>query len=155
MKQDGYAVIQAGLEHLDLVVPLFDAYRDFYDQVSDIEAARKFLEERISGKESVIFLTLQQEPQLGIGFTQLYPSFTSVGLGRIWILYDLFVAPEFRRQGIGRDLMDHARQFARSSGALGVELSTAKDNLGAQALYEKLGYKRDEEFYHYELVLQS
>ena len=103
--------------------------------------------------ESVIFLALRNDLQQPLGFTQLYPSFTSVSLGRIWILYDLYVTPEVRRQGIGRRLMVRAHQFARASGALGLELSTARDNKSAQALYESLGYVRDKEFYYYELAL--
>lgn len=153
MSQEAYSIVQAGLEHLDLVTPLFDAYRVFYDQASDTTRARNFLEERASGQESVIFLALRNETQLPLGFTQLYPSFASIGLGRIWILYDLFVSPEERRKGVGRRLMAHAHQFARTTGASRLELTTAQDNRAAQALYESMGYVRDDEFYHYELAL--
>lgn len=145
------APIRADLEHLDRLAPLFDAYRVFYEQPSDLAAARAYLWERLRNLESVIFLALDRDQALG--FTQLYPSFSSVSLERVWILYDLYVVPEARRQGIGRALMERARTFARESGAKALLLETAVDNLAAQALYESLGYVRDTGFYHYELTL--
>ena len=153
MAMDTVTIVQAEQKHIDLVAPLFDAYRIFYEQPSDLDGAIKYLLKRMSNQESQIFLALRNDPPQPLGFTQLYPSFGSVALGRIWILYDLYVSPEARRQGIGRQLMSHAHQFARDSGALRLELSTARDNKTAQGLYESLGYVRDEEFYHYELSL--
>ena len=144
-------IIRADLEHLPIVAPLFDAYRVFYEQAPDLPGALEYLRQRLSNEESVIFLALDGER--GLGFCQLYPSFTSVRMRRIWILYDLFVIPDARRQGIGRALMDRAREFGQASGAHRLELSTARGNRPAQALYESLGYVRDEEFYFYELSL--
>lgn len=145
------ALIRADLEHLDRLAPLFDAYRVFYEQPSDPAAARAYLWERLRNLESVIFLALERDQALG--FTQLYPSFSSVSLEPVWIVYDLYVVPQARRQGVGRALMERARTFARESGAKALLLETAVDNLAAQALYESLGYVRDTGFYHYELPL--
>lgn len=147
------SIIHAELTHIDLLAPLFDAYRVFYEQSSDLVSARNYLLARMSNLESVIFLAVRNDPLQPIGFTQLYPSFASISLGRIWILYDLYVIPEQRRRGIGRRLMDRAHQFAIASGALGLVLTTARDNKVAQSLYESLGYIRDEEFYYYELEI--
>lgn len=144
-------IIRADLEHLEVLVPLFDAYRVFYEREPDRPGAADYLHRRLSSLDSVIFLALDGDH--GLGFCQLYPSFASLGMRRIWILYDLYVAPEARRQGIGRALMERAREFGQASGASRLELTTAKDNLGAQALYESLGYVRDEAFYYYELTL--
>jgi len=144
-------IIRADLEHLEILAPLFDAYRVFYEQPSDLPGARGYLRRRLSNLDSVVFLALDGER--GLGFCQLYPSFTSVRMGRIWILYDLFVRPGARRKGVGRALMERAAKFGRASGALRLTLSTAKDNRPAQALYESLGYVRDRDFYSYELTL--
>lgn len=149
---DSLKIVRVEHKHLDQLAPLFDAYRVFYQQPSDLNGARAFLQARLSNLESVIFLAMAGDK--ASGFTQLYPSFTSVGLQRIWILYDLFVAADARKQGVGRALMAQAHQFARDSGAQSVELSTAVDNLQAQALYESMGYVRDEQFYYYELKLE-
>lgn len=146
-----FTLVRADLEHLEILTPLFDAYRVFYEQPTDLTGARDYLRERLSYLESAIFLALSD--QQGLGFTQMYPSFTSIYLERIWILYDLYVVPEARGWGIGRALMERAQRFARESGAKRVELSTARDNRPAQALYESLGYQRDEAFYFYELPL--
>ncbi|PYE56365.1 GNAT family N-acetyltransferase [Deinococcus yavapaiensis] len=144
-------VLRADPSHLDLLAPLFDGYRQFYGQASDLGGARAFLAERLENKESVIFLALDE--RVPLGFTQLYPSFTSVGMRRIWILNDLFVAPLGRRRGVGQALLQRARQHAAETGVARLTLSTAVDNLGAQALYEANGWTRDEGFYTYNLPL--
>ena len=89
----------------------------------------------------------------GLGFTQLYPAFSSVRMRRSWVLNDLFVAPDARGKGVARALMDRARQFAADNGIASLSLATAIDNHPAQALYESLGWVRDEKFYHYDLVV--
>ena len=148
-----FYIVRAGHEHLPLLVPLFDAYRVFYERPSDLDGARHYLSERLSNLESVIFLALGGSGEQGQGFTQLYPSFASLRLQRLWILYDLYVSPPARRQGVGRALMEHAAQFAAATGAARIELSTAMDNRPAQALSESLGYEKDDAFYFYELTL--
>jgi ribosomal protein S18 acetylase RimI-like enzyme len=150
---DQATIVQASHKHLPTLAPLFDAYRVFYDRPSDIEAAHAYLLKRISRLEAVIFLAMSEDGREGLGFVQLYPSFSSLSLKRIWILYDLFVIPWARRQGIGRALMERAREFAQAAGAGHLELSTEKDNLPAQVLYESLGYVRDNEAYYYQLAL--
>ena len=146
---------RAEVEDVDLVAPLFDAYRQFYHQPPDLTLARLFLAERLGREESVVFLahSVSTGGPVGCGFTQLYPLFSPVTCRPIWILYDLFVAPAYRRAHVGRRLMEAAHAFARSEGAATVELDTAHTNTSAQALYESLGYRRDLEFRHYVLTL--
>ncbi len=139
---------------LDAAAPLFDAYRQFYGQRSDVAAARAFLEERLRRDESVIFLAVADEDGgEALGFTQLYPSFSSVSLRRLWILNDLFVAPNGRRGGVGRRLLERAREWAIETEAKGLVLATAVTNRAAQALYESCGWQRDDEFQHYHLFV--
>jgi len=143
-------VRQATIHDLDLVAPLFDAYRVFYRQPSDIEAATHFLRERFQHHESVLMLALDDEGE-GAGFVQLYPLFTSVRMARIYLLNDLFVAPRSRRHGVGAALLHQAADYARAVGAVGMTLATAHTNIAAQRLYESLGWQRDEEFREYAL----
>ena len=132
---------------------LFDAYRQFYGQPADYALAESFLRERFAHRDSVLFLAIDAQSGKGMGFVQLYPSFSSVAARRIWILNDLFVAPSARRQGVGRSLLDAARDFAAASGAKRLVLSTAVTNHEARALYEAYGYKKDEVFMVYKLEL--
>jgi ribosomal protein S18 acetylase RimI-like enzyme len=143
----------ATLADLDAATALFDQYRGFYGQASDPEAAKRFLAERLQNQDSVIFLAAQPSEPQAAGFTQLYPSFSSVSMQRIWILNDLFVAPAYRRQGLASQLMATAEQYARDTGAVRVALSTQITNSTAQALYEARGYQRDQTFYDYALAL--
>ena len=119
----------------------------FYGQASDSEAARDFLAARLSRGESVIFLALlDREPA---GFTQLYPSFSSVSLQKLWILNDLFVTPKARRKAVAGALLGRAHEYARETGAKGLTLQTATDNRSAQALYEAHGWQKDMGFLTY------
>jgi ribosomal protein S18 acetylase RimI-like enzyme len=143
---DPVSIERAAVGHLDELAPLFSAYRRFYGRDED-PRARGFLRERLMREESVIFLARQAGA--AIGFTQLYPCFASVSLGRMFVLYDLFVAPEARRCGAARALLGAAVDYAASQGAVELLLQTAVTNTAAQRLYEREGWVRDTEFYVY------
>jgi len=144
-------VRRAGVGDLDDVAPLFDGYRQFYGQPSDLAAARAFLAERLRRDESVIFVAIADDVTLG--FTQLYPSFSSVSVRRLWILNDLFVSPAARRGGVGRRLLERARDWAVETDSKGLTLTTAVTNSAARSLYESCGWRRDDEFAHYQLLV--
>lgn len=131
-------VRRTGLTHLDVVARLFDHYRGFYGQPSDPVLARDFIRERMERDESVILLAWVDDA--AVGFTQLYPAFSSVSASRVWILNDLLVLPEARRKGVARALLSAAADFARADGALRLELETDHDNATAQALYRAMGW---------------
>lgn len=143
---------QASVADVDIAAPLFDAYRVFYGRESDIGLARRFLQDRLQHGESVLFLALQRSVR-AVGFTQLYSSFSSVAAGPVFILNDLFVAPEARRSGIAAGLLDAAAHHGRTAGALRLSLSTATTNTPAQALYTSKGWVRETGFYAYDLTL--
>lgn len=154
-------IIQATLGDLGAIAPLFDRYRVFYQQPSDLAAARSFIEQRLTQADSVIFLAKaerrdrseQRDDSTAMGFTQLYPSFSSVSLRPIWVLNDLYVEAAYRQQGVAMALMAAAENYARQSGAVRVTLSTQVENHAAQALYTSRGYQRDQAFHHYALEL--
>lgn len=133
---------------LAAVASLFDQYRQFYEQAPDAALALQFITERFANKESVL-LVAQDDAGALVGFCQLYPSFCSVEAKPIYVLYDLFVAPSARKTGAGRALMLAAEARARADGKARMDLTTAKTNRRAQALYESLGWVRDEVFYAY------
>ncbi len=146
-------IIQAGSEHLELIAPLFDAYRQFYRRPPGLHNARLFISDRLNKKDSVLFLALLEGNgrSTAAGFVHLYPTFSSLSMKLLWILSDLFVVPEARKLGVAKALMERAKQLALATGAEGLILETATDNYPAQKLYEQLGYKRDDEFYRYYL----
>ena len=141
----------ASPDDLDALAPLYDAYRRFYEQPGDIALASAFLAERMERRESTI-LVAQADGQL-LGFCQLYPGWCSVAAARIFVLYDLFVDPDARRGGVGRALMRAARDFGRAAGAVRLDLTTARTNTRAQALYESEGWERDDVYLTYNLAL--
>lgn len=145
-------VRQASVSDLEALVPLFDGYRQFYGELSDTALARSFLLQRFQHNQSVIFIATQPDG-VAVGFTQLYPSFSSLTAARTFILNDLFVATPARRCGVGIKLLEAAVQFGRSIGAVRLSLSTATDNEVAQALYVSHGWVRDTKFYDYSLSL--
>ena len=139
----------AGPADLEALVPLFDGYRRFYGEAADLDLARRFIGERLSRMDTVIFLAeVGGKPA---GFTHLFPIFSSTRCRRLWLLNDLFVDPGNRTHGVGKALLLAARAYAESTGACGLELATAHTNVTAQRLYESLGWKLDQTFRHYEL----
>lgn len=139
-------------EDAALIAPLFDAYRQFYEQPADADAALAFITARLERGESVILLARRPDGS-ALGFCQLYPSFCSVLAAPIYVLYDLFVVPDARRLGVGRALLLAAEAHARATGHARMDLTTARDNRQAQALYESLGWVRDEVFLTYTRTL--
>lgn len=141
-------------EDAALIAPLFDAYRQFYEQPADADAALAFITARLERGESVILLARRPDGS-ALGFCQLYPSFCSLLAAPIYVLYDLFVVPDARRLGVGRALLLAAEAHARATGHARMDLTTARNNLRAQALYESLGWVRDEVFLTYARHLQA
>lgn len=144
---DLLSITRCTLTELDEVAELFDEYRSFYGQSSERDGCRRFLHDRISQQESVIFLA-RFETRVA-GFVQLYPSFSSIAMKEIWILNDLFVLESERQRGVGTELLNAAEQFARESNAIRLTLATGVENVSAQSLYEKLGWLRDKAYFHY------
>ena len=146
------AVRRAESADLDALSVLFDAYRVFYEKESDPEGAREFIRARLSAGDSVVFIAEDGSGE-PLGFTQLYPLFSSVRMRSIWLLNDLYVAKTARRRGVGHALMVRAQAFARETGAAGLELATAKDNQEAKSVYHDLGWDLDTEFDHYSFTV--
>ena len=166
---------------IEMAAKLFDQYRQFYGLAPDFNLARHFIGERLVKNESVIFLAINSVLQLAVrpveplthdstmdrsamqqggsdgalGFVQLFPSFSSLKAQRLWVLNDLFVAPEGRGKGVGRALMDRARRHAEETGACRLTLETMHDNQVAKSLYLSLGYVHDGDgVEHYTLQLE-
>lgn len=144
------SVRRAAKEDLDGLTVLFDLYRTWYHQPSDIAAARQFLQQRLENNESVVYVA-ENEKGL-VGFTQLYPIFSSVGLQRAWLLNDLYVHAAVRKQGVAVKLLEAARQHGLQTNARWLMLQTGNDNYTAQSVYEKNGWKRISDYF-YELPL--
>ncbi|MEM6767974.1 MAG: GNAT family N-acetyltransferase [Bacteroidota bacterium] len=144
-------VIQANTTHLEQAAMLFNAYRIFYGQPDNLEGATAFIQERLDKQDSIFFLAFLAGTE--VGFTHLFPSFTSVGMGRIWVLNDLFVIPSARKSGVGDALLSRAKALAKETASKRVILETAIDNYPAQKLYDKTGFIRVEGFYQYSFEL--
>ena len=144
-------ITRATKEHYKDVGALFDLYRQFYKYKTNLKASTKYIKDRINQNESFIFICFyKKEPA---GFVQLYETFDSLNINKKLILYDLYVDRKYRKNGIGRKLMNEAKKLAKFKKIQNIELSTAKNNKKAQSLYESLDYKRDKEYYNYFLEL--
>lgn len=153
---ENYRLVQAEWQDAELISPLFNDYRVYYGQQPDPAGALAFLQERLKAEESVIFMAVKDvagSRQAG-GFAQLYPSFSSLTMQRLWVLNDLYVAEDLRGQALGKLLLAGVREYALSTGSKGLTLTTMTDNIRAQQLYEAQGYVRDEEFYTYDLIFK-
>jgi ribosomal protein S18 acetylase RimI-like enzyme len=145
-------VIRPGVpSDLEDLLPLVRAYREFYECVPDAERERTFMDAHLRGGTSAIFLAFDGDD--AVGFAQLFPTSSTVGLGRSLILEDLYVVPQSRRQGVAAALIRRSVAYARDVGAVSMFLETAKTNTAAQALYERAGWEREGRFYKYNASL--
>ena len=138
---------RATINDLNSLTELFDSYRIFYKQESNLEGAKSFLKERLVNDESVVFIAYDETNP--VGFVQLYPTFSSVSMKRSWVLNDLYVNASARKKGFGEKLIKKAIKFAEETGAKGVSLETGHDNVTAQSLYEKIGFKKESNYFYY------
>ncbi|EIV5415934.1 MULTISPECIES: GNAT family N-acetyltransferase [Klebsiella] len=145
-------IYQAQPQDVDTVLPLYLAYRRFYQVEENLVQAREFILKRLQLNESVIFFA--EVDGKAVGFTQLYPLFCSLEMKRIWLLYDLYVDESARQHGVAQQLIARAEQLAKESDSAFIMLSTATDNTKAQALYERSGFVRDTDFYVYNKMLK-
>jgi len=133
-------LIQATPDHINGLVELFDAYRVWYRKPSDKSTAHTFLLERMANNESVIYVCENNAGNL-VGFTQLYPIFSSTRMKRMWLLNDLYVDSNFRGQGISKMLINAAKTLAKSTDAAGILLETEKSNDIGNKLYPATGFE--------------
>jgi ribosomal protein S18 acetylase RimI-like enzyme len=131
---------------------LFDEYRQFYGASSNLDLSFQFLTQRFANQESVIFIHIKDD--LFTGFVLLYLGFSSVACSRYYLLDDVYVRPAFRRQGSAKQLIDTAILFARHENAQRISLETQKNNFQSHALYESMGFVKDEEFQTYHCFLK-
>lgn len=139
-------ISKATISHLKDLVPLFNAYRQFYKQQSNIKGAEQFLRQRLEQNDSIIFVAyINNQP---VGFTQLYHLFSSVSMQPMYLLNDLFVDNDYRGKGIGEALINTTKQLAKVENQKGIAIQTAYDN-PAQELYKRLGFKPDSDLHFF------
>lgn len=150
-------ILRAYTRHLSLIVGLFDEYRQHFSQPPNPEGCRVFLADRLERRDSAIFFASEGSGsfQRALGFMQLYPTFSSLALQRIWILSDLYVILGCRRHGIARALHERARQLVAETRASGVAFAAGRENSVAQRLCEALGCQREEKEHHFYLSLDA
>ena len=146
-------IIKAEQKHIKEVGILFDLYRQFYKYESNLIESTNYIKDRINNNESTIFIAISGADE-AIGFVQLYETFGSLDLGKIIILYDLYVKEDHRKNNIGRKLMIKSHEYAKKINAKRIQLSTATDNYIGQSLYESLGYVKDDNFYTYDFEIK-
>ena len=148
-----FNIIEAKSKHIEQVGELFDLYRQFYKYESNLIESTNYIKDRIKNNESIIFIAIN-DANKAIGFIQLYETFGSLDLGKIVILYDLYVKKDHRKNKIGRQLMLKSHEYAKKINAKRIQLSTATDNFIGQSLYESLGYVKDADFYTYDFEIK-
>ena len=148
-----FKIIEAESKNVEQVGKLFDLYRQFYKYDSNLITSTNYIKDRINNKESKIFIAINNDNE-AIGFVQLYETFGSLDLGKIIILYDLYVEKVHRRNKVGRQLMLRSHEYAKKINAKRIQLSTATDNFIGQSLYESLGYVKDIDFYTYDFEIK-
>ena len=142
---------QCTISHLDNFAILFNDYRVHFEQPADLIGSKAFIADRLTKNQAVIFLAIDEESKALMGFTLLYPMYSSLKAKSTWTLNDMFIAEKFRKFGVATQLLDRVKRFGEETDAQWITLKTGTDNLQAQALYEKFGFRKDEDCYYYYL----
>jgi ribosomal protein S18 acetylase RimI-like enzyme len=142
---------QCTVSHLTQFANLFDTYRVHFGQPSDPIESKAFIEDRLTKNQAVIFIAIEEESKEFMGFTLLYPMFSSLKARSTWTLNDMFIAENYRSFGVATRLLEKVKQFSEETEAQWVTLKTGTENLKAQALYEKFGFKKDKSHFYYYL----
>ena len=145
-------ITRVDVTHVHEVAVLFNEYRQFYGRRDDVAAAEQFIHARLLDESSVIFIAKDNQG-LGLGFVQMYPSFSSLRMAPMLILNDVYVTQHARCVGIGRALVQQAASYAKAHNMSYLMLETQQKNQRAQGLYEGLGFVRNQDFYIYELEI--
>lgn len=140
---------KAQIEDLEQLAILFNGYRVFYEKEPDIKSAKQFLNDRIKAEDSKLYVAEMLDGSL-VGFTQLYPLFSSTRMKRLWLLNDLYVDASHRGKGISILLIERAKQLVIETNACGMYLETGKTNLVGNKLYPRIGFSLNETSYYYE-----
>ncbi|MBE9462840.1 GNAT family N-acetyltransferase [Dyadobacter subterraneus] len=136
--------------HLSRLAEIFNDYRIHFGQESDLVGSNAFLEERLLKNQAVVFVAIDEESDEYMGFTLLYPMYTSLKIKSTWTLNDMFIAEKYRKFGVASKLLEKVKEFGSETDAQWISLKTGIENLKAQALYEKFGFVKDEgHFYYY------
>lgn len=144
-------VEKCNLTHLANLAQLFDEYRVYFEQPSDIEKSKEFLRERLSTDQAVVFVAIDESTGEYMGFTLLYPMFSSLRAKATWTLNDMYITEKYRKFGVATKLLEEVRAFGTETGAQWVMLKTQIENTKAQALYDKFGFTKDDTHYYYYL----
>lgn len=132
----------AKIEDASQIATVFDAYRIFYNQHSDLNLALNFIKNRITRNESVIVMALDNSSAELLGIAQLYTGFSSLGAYHYTIFNDLYVISSARKSGVASALIAEVDRLSSESGSKKIVLETKPDNHRAQSLYIKAGYQK-------------
>lgn len=144
-----FSVVQAVPSQAKYIAHLFNEYRIFHQQQSDLCLAEQYLTARLMKQESILFFATSptKEP---LGFVQLYPTYSSVTAGRILLLSDLYVSPTARRQGVATALLQRIKDHAADIHAQRIVLISDKcRGDGVHELCAKLNYQTNSELLCY------
>ena len=141
-------ILKATTNDIDKLAPLFDAYRVWYRKPADMDGAKRFLQERLEKDESTIFIAVNDNKAC-LGFVQLYPSFSSTRLSKMWILNDLFVKQEERGKGHSKALISRAKKLCKETQAVGLLLETETNNHIGNRLYPSVGFELEKNNFYF------
>jgi GNAT superfamily N-acetyltransferase len=134
-----------GEADLSDLLPLMRAYCDFYE-VDPPDEALLAMSRALIGDPTRegVQLVARNRDGAAVGFATVFWSWSTLSAARVGVMNDLFVLPEARGQGAAEALIAACAERCREHGAATLEWQTAKDNLRAQAVYERVGAKREE-----------
>jgi GNAT superfamily N-acetyltransferase len=128
---------------LHTLITALAAYERAPEQVTGTEA---MLERALFDGESTAEAVVAERAGAPVGFALFYPTFSTWLCQAGLYLEDLFVPPEHRGTGVGRELLAHVAALAVERGASRLEWVALDWNEPAIGFYESLGAARMEDW---------
>lgn len=101
----------------------------------DYVTVREGVKNAIEDESKAIYLIARNEDNEAIGSLMLTTEWSDWNNARYYWIQSVYVHPEFRRQGVFRELFEFARVIAENDNAGALRLYVDKENIVAQKVY--------------------
>lgn len=146
MSSEKLIIRQATERDAPLLLDFIRAIAEYEKRLHEVVATEKSIRESLFGKQSTAEGLIAEYDNEPVAFAVYFHNFSTFMGRRGLYLEDLFVKPEFRRQGIGKKLLAHLAKIAVDRGCRRFEWSALDWNEPAIRFYEELEAQKMEQY---------
>jgi GNAT superfamily N-acetyltransferase len=133
------------------LLPLMRGYCDFYEVDPPDDELLALARTLIRDPDQGVQLIARDDRGAAVGFATIFWTWSTLSAARLGVMNDLFVSESARGGGVAEALIAACVERCRERGASELAWQTAQTNLRAQAVYDRVGARRDERWLDYSL----